>query len=455
MLKYAEVDFIKEITKKCKEIYIVGGAVRDYLLSRDTKDIDIVIKENPLDLIKNKHFIVLDEELGIYRVFHKDFTIDVCKLQGEDIEEDLGKRDFTINAIAYDVKRRNFIDPHGGIEDIKKKVIRTISEENLKNDPIRLLRAFRFWLNLRLKLDRETLVKIIEHKSLINQVAKERIKEELVKIINNKHSFRAIKLLYKTSLLKEIIQELKEAEMLESGKLYGDTLAEHLIYSYLFAEELLNNLEKLIPRNLMEMLEEETESHLTKKTLIKLGALLHDIGKPRTFMIRDSVATFWGHDRIGSKMTKDILKNLRFSSKTAKFVSKLVESHMRLHLLARAGTITERAKGRFSRELDIDGIAVIIVTLADSLASSGKSGFNYLLPYATEMIDFYIRLTERSELKKPLLDGYEIMELLNIGPGPRVGEAIRKLLDAQTEGIVTNKEEAKRFLMEVFSNGKR
>ncbi len=454
MIYYTKVELIKDLADKCKEIYIVGGAVRDYLLKRETHDIDVVVDRDPQELLKYRHFIVLDEDFGIYRVIQGRYIVDVCKMQGPSIEDDLKKRDFTINAIAYDIKKGELIDPLGGLEDINSKTLRMISEENLKSDPIRLIRAFRFWLNLKLKFERETFRKICENRTLINNVAKERIKEELIKIINNRHSYRAINLLNKACLLREIITELRDTEELESGKFYGTTLLEHLIYSYLFAEELVNNLEKLLPDEIVSALDEETETGLTKKTLIKLGALFHDIGKPKTFMIRDNLYTFWGHDKIGSKITRNILKNLKFSSKTSKFVATLVENHMRLHLLARAGFITERAKGRFFRELGLDGIAVIIVSLADSLASSGKNGFNYLLPYAREMIDFYLRLQKESELQKPLLNGYEIMELLGLKPGPKVGEIIRRLLDAQTEGLIKSKEEAIRFLMEVEGNGK-
>lgn len=453
MIKYTSIKSVSELIEKSEEIYIVGGTVRDFLTGRDTKDIDIVVKTDPIRLIEGKKFIVLDEVLNIYRIIEGNLTIDISKMQGGNIEEDLSRRDFTINAIAYDPKKEKFIDPFNGIDDLNRRILRVVKPENLVEDPVRLIRAFRFWLLYKLRFEKETYKEIERRADLISSVAMERVKEELVKIVNYKNSARAIFLLYKSGILTSLISELKKAQEFENGKLYGSNLLEHLIYTYMFAERLVNRIKELLPEEIVEALKEETEAGLTKLNLIKLGAFFHDIAKPVTFAVKNGTYTFWGHDKIGAKITKETLKTLKFSSKTAGFVSRLVENHMRLHLLARTGEITDRAKGRFFRELGIDGIAVIIVSLADSLASSGFSGYSYLLPFAKEMIDFYMKLLKKMELRKPLLNGHEVMEILNIGPGPIVGEILKRLLDAQTEGVVRDKEEAKRFILEEFGNG--
>ncbi len=458
MKEYTELDVLKKLIRKSKgNIYIVGGTVRDFLLKRKTHDIDIVTEEDPENLIEDLPFFPLDEERKIFRCVYPHLAIDIAKIQGESIEEDLRRRDFTVNAIAYDVRKERFIDPLNGIDDLKKGILKAVSLENLQEDPVRLIRAVRLWLYYPFKLFIETKKAISQFSYLIKKIPGERIKEELFKIISYPLSYKAIKLLYELNLLENIIPELSQCKGLFQGKFCGSDLLGHLLCTYKASETIIHFLGYLFNEypQMREIMETETEAGIKIETILKLSALLHDIAKPQTFTIREDEYTFWGHDKEGAKKTQIIAKRLKLSNKSSKVLKILVENHMRLHLLARTGEITDKAKGRFFRQLKETGVIAVILSLSDSLASSGDLGFFYLLPFAREMVDFYFnKFLKKENLQKPLLSGYDIMDILNIKPGPKVGKIIKALLDAQAEGKIKTKEEAISFIKEEFGHGK-
>ncbi len=432
---------------------MVGGALRDHLLGIESRDIDLVIDRDPKEVLRGKAF-PLDEERGIYRLLWQNLTIDVSKMQGKSIEEDLLRRDYTVNALAYDIKGQRIIDPTGGLRDLKDRLLKPVSQKNLKEDPIRLLRGIRLWLHLPLKMAKKTERAISELSPLLQKSAPERIKDELAKIISHPVSHKAILLANRLKLLDKIFPEIAPCTGLFQGKFRGCDLKEHLIYCYQCAERIINFMQFFFPEEpVQKAVIREAEKGIRTANLIKIAALLHDIGKPETFRIQNDEYTFWGHDRLGGEMAKEAMERLKFSSKSVRLVSDMVANHMRLHLLARTGEITPRAKGRFFRNLKESAIPTVILSLADSWASSGDAGFFYLLRYARQMIDFYLEMLKEEKLQKPLLSGYEVMDILKIGPGPMVGRVLKSLLEEQTEGKIRTKEEAVKYVLEVFGNG--
>ena len=452
-MEYTHIEPIRKLLARCSQVYIVGGTVRDHLLGLKCTDIDVVIDRDPKEVLEGR-FFPLDQERGIYRLLYEELTVDVSRMQGETITEDLKRRDYTINAIGYNPKEGRLIDPTGGIEDLKSGILRMVSEVNLQRDPVRLMRGVRLWLHLPVRLHRETVRAMARNAHLVRLSAPERIKEELSKVVSHPLSFKAVQLMKRTGLLQEIFAPLKKCTGLFQGKFYGCDLLEHLVYCYGCAERLTSFVHHFMPyEEVKEALDKETEKGIKKKHLLKIAALLHDVGKPQTFKIRDDEYTFWGHDREGASMAKEAMEALRFSSKSSETVARLVENHMRLHLLARAGEITPKAKGRFFRKLGEDGVLTVLLSLADSLSSSGDLGFFYLMPYAEEMVEFYREMLKESKLQRPLLSGYEVMEILGIEPSPLVGKVLNHLLEAQTEGIIKSKEEAIKFVREVYGDG--
>ena len=458
MNEYTELEPLRKLIKKSKQsIFFVGGTVRDYLLNKKTKDIDIVTEEDPEELLKDVNFFPLDKERKIFRIVYKDYIIDVAKLQGNSIIKDLKRRDFTVNAIAYDIKQKKIMDPLNGSEDLRKGLLKAVSFENLKEDPIRILRAVRFWLFYPFRLEKKTKSYLSKAADHITKTAGERLKEELFKIMAHPISYKGIHLMYELKILDYIIPEFPKCRGLFQGKFLGVDLAEHLIYTYKSAEVLLKFVHYFWGdfENILSIINSATESNIEKKQILKFSALLHDIAKPKTFLIRNNEYTFWGHDKEGALIAEQVAERLKLSNKTKKSLASLVSNHMRLHLLARAGEITDKAKGRFFRQLGEDGVMTVLLSLADTLASSGEAGFYYIFPFAYELIEFYFNSYLKKEFyEKPILSGYEIMDILNIKPGPQVGKIIRMLLDAQAEGKVKTKEEAIRFIKEEMENGK-
>ena len=453
-MKYTEIEPIRKLLARCEKVYVVGGHIRDSLLGIHSNDIDIVIDRDPKEVIPGNCF-PLDEERGIYRCIYKELTLDISRCQGRDIIEDLKARDYTVNAIAYDLKSNCIIDPLQGTEDVKKGVIRAISCENLLADPIRLLRGIRIWLTHPFRIEKKTEETISQLAPHLSKAAPERVKDELIKILSHPISSKAILKMAKTNLLDVIFPPLKECRGLFQGKFFGRDLREHLIYCYRCCEILINFIPAIFEdESIIEPLNTSTEHGVSAREVLKLSALLHDVGKPKTFAVRNGKYTFWEHDKIGAKIAEKTLQKLCFSTKSCQLASILVENHMRLHLLARAGEITDRAKGRFFRKLKEKGVLTVFLSLSDSYASSGDLGLYYLFPYAIQMLDFYITFTKSESLQKPLLNGHDVMKMLGIGPGPMVGKILEALLEAQTEGIIKTKEEAKKFVEEVFGQWK-
>ncbi len=451
-MEYTQIEPVRKLLSSCRRVYIVGGALRDRALGVSSMDIDVVVDRDPKGLLPG--MFPLDEERGIYRLIHGKLTVDVCRMQGETIEEDLAKRDFTVNAVALDLKANRLIDPLGGLRDAEEGILRATSKQNLKADPARLIRAVRLWLYLPLRMEAKTARYIKDLAPKLRECAPERVKEELVKILAHPVSRRAILQMERLRLLDVMFPEVEACTGLFQGKFFGADLKGHLIYTYFFCEVILNHKKALFPwQEVLSPLNKEAESGVKYEQLLKLSALLHDIGKPETFVIRDDEYTFWGHDKLGAQKALGAMKRLKFSSKSSKVVKTLVENHMRLHLLARAQEITQKAKGRFFRQLKEEGVLTVMLSLADSMASSGNTGFFYLLPYARQMLEFYVSFLKESNLKKPLLSGYEVMDILKIKPGPQVGAVLNALLEAQTEGRVKDKRQAVEFVREVFKDG--
>ncbi len=453
-MEYTHIEPIRKLLKKCRRVYVVGGALRDEALGIKVKDVDVVIHEDPSKVL-DAGFFPLDQERGIYRCLWEGMTIDVARMQGESIEDDLKRRDYTINAVAYELNLKKFIDPLGGLKDAELGILRAVSEDNIKDDPVRILRGIRLWLWLPLKMEEKTRHMLKSNANLLRLTAPERIKEEIVKITAHPLSHKAVFEMERLGIIDEIFPELARSRGLFQGKFYGVDLKGHLLFTYRCCEHLINHIKYFFPEEeLNAPLKQETEKGVEKRQILKLSALLHDVAKPHTFKIRNDQYTFWGHDKLGAEIAENALKRLKFSSKSAKLVRTLVENHMRLHLLARAGEISQKAKGRFFRHLKEDGVLTVYLSLSDSLSSSGHLGFFYLLRYAEEMLAFYLDFIKEEKLQKPLLSGYDVMDILNIKPGPMVGKVLSELLEAQTEGRVKTKEEAIKFVKEVFRDGK-
>jgi len=434
------------------ELYLVGGFLRDLLLSRDSKDLDLLYFGDPRILLEGlpRSWFPLDPSRGIFRAIWDEYQVDIAAPRAQELEEDLKERDFTVNAMAFSLSQNSLIDPWGGREDLKNKRLRVLTPWAFREDPLRVLRTFRLALQLGFSPTYDTLDLAERWAGLLVNVASERIRDEISLILAHPQSSKAFLAMGSLGILGVLLPEVEKGQGILQGKWGGIDLKGHLLASLWALERLLPFLESFFPHyapKLRGLLGEEVEGGVSKEKVLKLASLIHDIGKPSTMVKRPEGLTFWGHDREGGEQAKEIGKRLGFGTRASDLLALLVEHHMWIHLLARQELVTKRAKGRFFRHLGKKGLLVGLLSLADALASSGERGFFYLLPHVRDMFSFYYdTFLSDTKLQRPLLDGREVMKILGLSPGPMVGQALRALLEAQAEGKVNNRKEAVAFV---------
>ncbi len=466
---------VKALLKTLSEekIYLIGGFVRDMILGMPSFDLDfIVVDKNTNSLGKeltNKfqgNCFVLDEITQTIRFVLKDeesqkYTFDFTSVKLSEIEQDFERRDFTINTIAIDLKSPDiFIDKFDGIRDLKEKKIKAIKLENFVDDPLRFLRAFRFGALLNAEIDPEIISFIkrrCEVTSPLQDVSVERISYELWKIFDCDNSFKYLKELSNTGLLEKIIPELTPMRKVTPN-------SHHHLWLYDHSLELVKTFEEnfhKIPDWAKEELNKPFSNALspTKKSIAKLGALFHDLGKPGTWEIKningEEKHTFYGHDKTGAEITKNIGERLKFSNLVIDTISKLVRYHLRPFQLSQGNEpITERALYRFFRDVGNDTPLLLMLAMADLYATVGPkitkedlvNGEKLLLYLFDEYKKYEYREIEKA--KKPkLLDGNEIMKLTGLPASKALGDLIKELDEMIAVGEIKTKEEASQWVL--------
>lgn len=422
---------------------LVGGSVRDALLGRLGNDLDFTTDARPEDVLKivrpwadavwevgiafgtvgcQKHARVGDAdqnfqvEITTYRSEAYDRTSRKPEVSyGDSIEEDLVRRDFTVNAMAVALPEKEFIDPHGGLEDLSERVLRTpgTPEESFSDDPLRMMRAARFAAQLDFEVAPEVVTAMTEMAGRLEIVSAERIREEFNKLLLSAHPRKGLGLLVDTGLAAHVVPELP-ALRLESD--------EHHRHKDVY-EHSLTVLDQAIDL-------EENGPDL----VLRLAALLHDIGKPRTRRFeRDGRVSFHHHEVVGAKMTKKRMTALKYSNEMIKDVSRLVELHLRFHGYG-TGEWTDSAVRRYVR--DAGPLLSRLHKLTRSDCTTRNKRKAAALSRAYDGLEERIaRLQEQEELDsiRPDLDGNQIQEVLGVRPGPVVGRAYKFLLELRLE----------------------
>ncbi|MGW2058632.1 CCA tRNA nucleotidyltransferase [Streptomyces sp. NPDC001840] len=422
---------------------LVGGSVRDALLGRLGNDLDFTTDARPEDVLKIvRPWADAVWEVGIAfgtvgvqkdaRVGDTDqrFQIEVTTYRseaydrtsrkpevsyGNSIEEDLVRRDFTVNAMAVALPQKEFIDPHGGLEDLSARVLRTPStpEESFSDDPLRMLRAARFAAQLDFEVAPEVVAAMKAMSGRIEIVSAERVRDELNKLVLSAYPRKGLALLVDTGLADRVLPELP-ALRLESD--------EHHRHKDVY-EHSLTVLEQAID------LEQDGPD-----LVLRLAALLHDIGKPRTRRFeKDGRVSFHHHEVVGAKMTKKRLTALKYSNDLVKDISRLVELHLRFHGYG-TGEWTDSAVRRYVR--DAGPLLDRLHKLTRSDCTTRNKRKATALSRAYDGLEERIaQLQEQEELDaiRPDLDGNQIMEILGVGPGPVIGKAYTFLLELRLE----------------------
>ncbi len=461
MLDKNILDTLKPMMQKNSALYIVGGCLRDNFFQKESFDIDFIVKgQNAIDLAKQfaqktrKYFILLDEKYEIARVVDNDklHYFDFARCEDDDINCDLARRDLTINAIAMEIfPQSRLLDNFNGAKDLDNKVIRVINEKNIIEDPLRILRIFRFASILNFEIEENTFAIAQKHVSLINNVAKERVITELLKLLEGKNSAKYITQMKDCGLLYELFDLLRKEEPIPPNTHHHLKLIDHSIETVRQLEIYLQNASEFI-KNKVESYQVPGVKYLS---LLKLSCLLHDTGKPTTWTIEESGRhRFINHDAVGAELLKPVLKNMKFSKAQIKYITTLVKNHIYpAQISDKEHEAGEKAIKRMFRKLGDNTIDVLLLARADRLSAQGPAVTKEMTEANLNALSRYMKMYEEycktSTPIPKLLDGNEIAEILNIKKDKKLGEIIKKLNDAQIVNDVKTKEDAIEFIKNI------
>ncbi|MGI8613818.1 MAG: CCA tRNA nucleotidyltransferase [Nocardioidaceae bacterium] len=434
------------------ELAVVGGPVRDVLLGRSGSDWDFATSAHPeateqlltgwADAVWSvgRAFGTIGARKGDYRVEVTTFRRDTYEPAsrkpevgyGKTLEGDLSRRDFTVNAMALRLSDSAFVDPFGGLDDLAAGALRTpgTPEQSFSDDPLRMMRAARFAAQLGFEADPDVVTAMAAMAGRIAIVSAERVRDELVKLVDSAEPRRGLALLVETGLADHVLPELP-ALRLERD--------EHHRHKDVY-EHTLTVLDQAVA--LEDRLPAGGPDFVTR-----FAALMHDVGKPRTRRFADNgTVTFHHHDVVGAKLTAKRMRALRFPTDTTDAVAELVGLHLRFHGYG-SGEWTDAAVRRYVRDAGGQLARLHVLTRADSTTRNRRKAERLKRSY-DELEERIDRLAEQEELAamRPDLDGNEIMELLGIGPGREVGEAYRFLLELRIEHGPLGKDRAREAL---------
>lgn len=452
-------DLAARFDKAGHRLYLVGGSVRDAMLGGIGHDLDFTTSASPGET----HAILSDFTPSTWDIGRDFGTIGAMKCEGdkewqievttfradayepgsrkpvvafgERIEEDLVRRDFTVNAMAVDVVAGEFVDPWGGLRDLADGVLRTPApaEVSFSDDPLRMLRAARFASRLGFRVAPEVQDAMRDMAERITIVSAERVQGEFTGLLLTDSPREGLDLLVRTGVAEHFVPELP-ALRLERD--------EHMRHKDVYAHS-LTVLEQAIDL-------EKARGH-EPDIVSRLAALLHDVGKPATRRFEGSKVTFHHHDVVGAKLVSKRLKALKYSTAIVKSVAKLVELHLRFHGYGEA-TWSDSAVRRYVRDAGDELERLHILTRADCTTRNRNKATRLRRNY--EELEWRIdELAAQEEIKaiRPDLDGSQIMEILGIAPGPQVGKAYKFLLDHRMEHGPATQEEAKAILLDWWS----
>ena len=407
--------FVKNIIERLHrsgfEAFAVGGAIRDFCLHRPIMDWDVTTSATP------KEIQTVFNDLRSFSLKQKTVTIvhtgSHCEVttfrgnrkQAASLLEDLGHRDFTINAMAYDIKTEAIIDPFDGMGDIQKKMVRAVGkpEDRFHEDPIRLLRAVRIANDLGFHIEQSTLDTISLMADQLTKAAMERIRDELMKILLSRRPSKGFRLMSQTGLLRQFLPEILEGRRKKQNAYHQYTIYRHIM---------------------------ETMDQVESEPLMRLTALFHDIAKPRVRQSINHTFRFYGHEEASARLTYEIMRRLRFSNDMVKDVMHLIENHM----IGYDSKWTDGAVRRFIQRVGVENAANLISFRKADLIAHGTLDHKMDL---LEELETRINDITRTPYIKDRIDlavnGDDVMKILGLRPGPAVGKVLKTLMERVTE----------------------
>ncbi len=472
--------------------YVVGGYVRDQLLGRDTRDLDLAVSREAVGLARQLAnrlrgaFVLLDEERQIARVVLRDQNqlcyVDFASLRGDSLQADLAARDFTINAMASDAQDRSpepqLVDPHGGQQDLEQGVIRAVSESVFRDDPVRLLRAVRLAAELGMQVEDHTEALMGRDASVITLSSAERARDELCKTLGTERAAAGLRYLDGLGILTLLVPELEPLRGLEQPPPHHQDVLNHSLATVEGLETIFTHLSLMVDRDqqsragkgvpegevwgylddalrpfagdLVAHLEGNVVDERSRLMLLKLAGLLHDLGKATTAKLDEKGRIrFFSHQVEGVGLTARILRRLRFGNREVRLVQTVIRHHMRPLQLAKHEKVTRRAIYRFFKDTRGMGVDVLVHSVADNLAlwHPGQDAAEWRTLFDTVglLLGKYYQEYDAVVQPAPLISGSDLLSRFSMEPGPAIGRVLQSVQEAQAGGEVVTREEALRL----------
>lgn len=461
-------------------IYLVGGAVRSLLLQQEPHDFDFAMEGNARSFARKiadslrGNFYVLDDERNTARVVYDApgrprLTVDFAVLRGADIESDLRKRDFTINAMALDLLQPDrLIDPLGGAQDLKDRSLRVCSPTALTDDPARVLRAVRLVVELGLSITPDTLNALRQTAALLQGVSAERLRDEFFRMLDGDRPQTALRLMDSFGIIPQLLPELVPLKGLKQPEPHVLDAWEHtlaaleemnILLSFLagdYAEEAGNITIGLAVTHLGryraelgQLFAEHLNPNRTRRSLLAFSILYHDTGKPDVFSTdKEGRIHFYDHERTSAELVRKRGERLALSQIELNYLTVVAKNHMRVHSLANteATEISRKARYRYFRSTGKEGIDIILLSLADTLATwrttLRQEYWLRELEICRSLFDTWWCQHDTVVQPPGLLNGYDIQQYFQLKPGPWIGEMLEIVRESQAAGELTRQEEA-------------
>ncbi|MHB9105911.1 MAG: CCA tRNA nucleotidyltransferase [Armatimonadota bacterium] len=436
--------------------WLVGGCVRDLLLGRAPVDIDITTQHaEPLARrfagLTGGTLVSMDPERGVWRVaIRGNVHFDFCGFRDHEIIGDLRGRDFTINAIALRLSERGtpggVLDPFSGMQDLQEGTLRMVSHAAFRDDPARILRAFRFLADLRLTIEDDTWHALRVEADRLPLVAPERLLTEWWKLCAGPYAAAAVRQMDEAGALGVLFPELADTKGVEQNVYHHLDVWEHLLLAMTYAARFLQRPEEAF-RDLQPYFAPLLEDEHRRARLVFI-ALIHDMGKPGTRSVKDGKVHFYQHEMLGAEMAAAICRRLRTSREDQIAVRTVIRHHLRplflLQATAKNGP-SRRAMGNFFEDAGDYALEIMALALADKSASQGAATDPEIVENMRRLyrdLFTFHRTCYAPATAQPLLTGADLTQHLRLPPGPRVGQILRLARKLQIQGQLTSRDEA-------------
>lgn len=452
---------------RSEAVWLVGGTLRDALLGRRVADLDLAVDGDPAETARavaraaGGPAFPLSESFGAWRALdgRRRWMCDVSPVRGGAIEEDLLRRDFTVNAMAMPLQGGELRDPRGGRRDLDERVLRVLGPDAYAQDPLRPLRLARLATELGMAPDPETEALTRAAAERVRQASPERVWAELRRLVSAPAAIEGLELSSRLGLTAVVLPELEGLRGVEQSHFHHLDVHGHTLEVLAQAMRLEEDLEGVfgdLAGPLRALLDEPLGDELTRRQALRFAALLHDIAKPATrTVLGGGRVAFVGHDSVGAELVSAILRRLRAGERVRAFVSGVTRHHLRLGFLVHERPLSRRAVYAYLSACEPVEVEVTVLTCADRLATRGRNAEGAIaahLELARELLSEGLEWRAKGPPAAPIR-GDELARALDLEPGPELGTLLARLREARFAGEVATASEAVELARRLRDNG--